>query len=548
MTVQLLEGDCLDILPTLAADSIESCVCDPPYHLQSIVKRYGGENAAPAKSNGATGVYARSSAGFMGQTWDGGDIAFRVELWAEVLRVLKPGGYMVAFASTRGYHRMVCAIEDAGFTIHPMLGWIFGSGFPKAHKVDDPEWTGWAYGLQSLKPALEPICLAQKPFSEKNGTANVLRHGTGAINVDGCRVGTVDATERPSGYINYAGGKKKLDGNSGGHAAGRWPANVLHDGSDEVLEAFAASAAITDAQTVLPCYSSAGQESKSWNGTANFAERHSAPDQATLSEGLGGSAAESMDVSPCESLKDGPPPSDISERLTAAGIDNGARKAVDESSSSLSTDGFGKRQTDPSQMDLISIIAAMTEPTTESKTCSFSQQKNTTPTINSSENGREQNRTAASSGAAASALSGSPLIASPLAGPGDIRATASLAQSHTSKSGSTHATDSPARFFKECPLTPDELRFMYHPKASKAERGVGNTHPCVKPLSLMRWLCRLITPPGGTVLDPFLGSGSTAIAASQEGFHCIGIEREAEYMAIARARITADAPLFCEVA
>ena len=98
-------------------------------------ERFGGENAAPAKSKGATGVYGRASKGFMGKTWDGGDVAFRPETWAAVLRVLKPGAYLVAFSSTRGYHRMACAIEDAGFEIRDQLAWVYGSGFPKSLDV-----------------------------------------------------------------------------------------------------------------------------------------------------------------------------------------------------------------------------------------------------------------------------------------------------------------------------------------------------------------------------------------------------------------------------
>ena len=118
--VELHCGDMTAVLPTLAENSIDSCVCDPPYHLTSIVKRLGADNAAPAKV-GKTGAYARASSGFMGKTWDGGDIAFQVETWAQVYRVLKPGAHLVAFSSTRTYHRMACAIEDAGFEIRDLL-------------------------------------------------------------------------------------------------------------------------------------------------------------------------------------------------------------------------------------------------------------------------------------------------------------------------------------------------------------------------------------------------------------------------------------------
>lgn len=124
-------GDCMDILKTLPDNSIDSVVTDPPYHLTSIVKRFGKKNSAPAK-HGTDGVFSRSSAGFMGKQWDGGDIAFSNELWIEVLRVLKPGSHLVSFGSSRGYHRMACAIEDAGFEIRDSLMWLYGSGMPKS--------------------------------------------------------------------------------------------------------------------------------------------------------------------------------------------------------------------------------------------------------------------------------------------------------------------------------------------------------------------------------------------------------------------------------
>lgn len=119
MSVRVIEGDSLLVVPTLDADSFHSCVTDPPYHLTSIVKRFGAANAAPAQ-HGTDGAYARASRGFMGKQWDGGDVAFRPETWAEVLRVLKPGAHLLAFGGTRTYHRLACAIEDAGFEIRGM--------------------------------------------------------------------------------------------------------------------------------------------------------------------------------------------------------------------------------------------------------------------------------------------------------------------------------------------------------------------------------------------------------------------------------------------
>ena len=147
-------GDCFDVLDTLPENSIDAVVTDPPYHLTSIVERFGAPNAKPTISatqrrfnktgyctsigkdgNPTTDQYGRLSRGFMGKVWDGGDIAFNPELWSKVYRVLKPGGHMVAFGGTRTYHRMAVAIEDAGFEIRDMINWVYGSGFPKSHDI-----------------------------------------------------------------------------------------------------------------------------------------------------------------------------------------------------------------------------------------------------------------------------------------------------------------------------------------------------------------------------------------------------------------------------
>ncbi len=142
--VELRKGDCRDVLRAIPDNSIDGVVTDPPYALVSIVKRFGGENAAPAKSNGPTGAYARASSGFMGARWDTGETAFAETFWAEVLRVLKPGGHIVAFSGTRTYHRMACAIEDAGFEIRDQIGWCFGC-------LDEQSQAVTQYGLRSYK-------------------------------------------------------------------------------------------------------------------------------------------------------------------------------------------------------------------------------------------------------------------------------------------------------------------------------------------------------------------------------------------------------------
>jgi len=229
MSSRILIGDCRDWLAQLEPNSIDACVCDPPYHLTSIVKRFGAENAAPAKV-GKTGAYERASRGFMGQTWDGGNVAFDPETWAAVWRVLKPGAHLIAFSGTRTYHRMACAIEDAGFEIRDQLAWCYGSGFPKSHNQQG-EWEGWG---TALKPAWEPICFARKPLA---GTVagNLAKHGTGALNIDGCRIGD---EVRHAAFTSLAPCHGNALGQAGTAAArrgtqgepkeyvGRWPANI----------------------------------------------------------------------------------------------------------------------------------------------------------------------------------------------------------------------------------------------------------------------------------------------------------------------------------
>jgi len=129
-----MKGDCLKQLKKLKDNSVDSVVTDPPYHLTSIVKRFGKEDSAKAQY-GTDGAFQRASKGFMGKEWDGGDIAFRPDVWEECYRVLKPGGHLLAFSHSRTYHRMGVAIEDAGFEIRDQIMWIYGSGFPKSHNI-----------------------------------------------------------------------------------------------------------------------------------------------------------------------------------------------------------------------------------------------------------------------------------------------------------------------------------------------------------------------------------------------------------------------------
>lgn len=373
MTVRVIHDDMLAALPTLDDASIDSAVTDPPYHLQSIVKRFGKEGAAPAKP-GKTGAYARASSGFMGKQWDGGDIAFRPETWGEVLRVLRPGAHLLAFGGTRTFHRVAVAVEDAGFEIRDTIMWLYGSGFPKSHNQDG-EWEGWG---TALKPAVEPIIMARKPLV---GTvaANLAEYNTGALNIDGCRVHGEDAQGgeyrvkrfAPGATVNATGVWKSETEFVGSQKPGRWPANVIHDGSDEVLAAF------PDAPGQMAAVTGAEKSSPFANVYGDMPKRSGRADP----RGDAGSAA----------------------------------------------------------------------------------------------------------------------------------------------------------------------RFFYQAKATKADR-LGSKHPTVKPVDLIRYLVRLVTPPGGTVLDCFAGSGTTGMAAMAEGFNAILIEREAEYIADIQRRLDhvagADGDLF----
>lgn len=237
MSASIIAGDCRVALARLPENLVDAVVTDPPYHLTSIVKRFGKEGSAPAKQ-GIDGRFSRLSRGFMGKVWDGGDISMRPDTWAAILRVMKPGAHLLAFGGTRTHHRIWCAIEDAGFEIRDTVMWLYGSGFPKSHN-DPAGLKGWG---TALKPAWEPICLARKPLV---GTvaANVQEFGTGALNIDECRIeGVKDTPTSPRRAAQNAtyGDLSKDPGTGSGwdKNIGRWPANVCHDGSEEVLAAF----------------------------------------------------------------------------------------------------------------------------------------------------------------------------------------------------------------------------------------------------------------------------------------------------------------------
>lgn len=381
----LHEGDMIEVLARLKAEGalFDACVTDPPYHLTSTVKRFGKAGSAPAQF-GTDGAFARASRGFMGKEWDGGDIAFRPDTWRAVYNVLKPGAHLVAFGGTRTVHRIACAVEDAGFEIRDSLVWLYGTGFPKSHNAGN----GWG---TALKPAMEPIILARKPLI---GTvaANVEAFGTGAINIDGCRVGTEKRVNPPAatkGNVRIFEGAGRVDALPT-ISIGRWPPNVLHDGSDEVIAMFPQSKGqLVDVS-------------------------HTAPSPKT---------------------------SNVYGKMKRIGEATANKRYTHEGSTTFS------------------------------------------------------------------------------ALPGARRFDGGSA----------------ARFFPALDFD-DAERCFYSSKANKTDRA-GSKHPTVKPISLLRWLVRLVTPPGGVILDPFAGSGTLASAAAAEGKECVLIEREADYAQDIRARL-----------
>lgn len=384
----VINGDCREELKDLIAQGVQvdSIVTDPPYEM-----------------------------GFMNKGWDRTGIAYSKELWQLCLQALKPGGHLLAFGGARTYHRMASAIEDAGFEIRDQIMWLYGQGFPKSLDISkaidkaagaerevvglgqfasrrprptsETNIEGAEYGFgaghtltaaatdaakqwqgfgTALKPAHEPLVLARKPLDEKTIAANVLKHGTGAINIDGCRV---DALKEDVEAVAKKENRACLDKKQGSiyvrpnaltHdiSKGRFPANVIHDGSDEIEAEF-----------------------------AKYGEKKTGDTKPYISK----------------------------------------------------SDGF--------------------------------------------------------------------------------------LQGCKGKRTGTFKGD-----------TGTASRFFYCAKASPSERN-GSKHPTIKPIALMRYLCRLITPPGGTVLDPFAGTGTTGQAAAEEGFNYILIEREAEYIGDINKRI-----------
>jgi site-specific DNA-methyltransferase (adenine-specific) len=429
-------GSNLDVLPTLADNSVDAIVTDPPYEL-----------------------------GFMGKSWDSSGIAYSVQLWAECLRVLKPGGHLLAFGGSRTWHRIAVAIEDAGFDVRDSIAWLYGSGFPKSmdiskaidkaagaerevigSKIASPkgisaaesrtdsaagayggeakeiditapatdeaqQWAGWG---TALKPAFEPIVVARKPLPKGSTVAaNVLEWGVGGLNIDGSRIGTETIVNQPGGIPNGAGnyvGTDKVRDRSGEPtvAQGRWPANIILDEY---------TAGLLDEQSGVSTSLSHNRPQATKWGFGVHQDNSKHYDYETGQTGYGDTGGASRFFYVAKASK-----KDRNEGLE------------DLEGKEIGAKGNGLGRT--------------------CATCS------------------------------ASVLDGC-----------------------------------------EC-----ADRTFVNPTRQ-------NFHPTVKPTALMEYLVKLVTPPGGTVLDPFTGSGSTGKAALLNGFKFIGIELTADYLPIIKGRL-----------
>lgn len=441
-TYRIQNGDCRNELKSLADCSVDSIVTDPPYGIGFMGKEWDTPGSfverKPAKENrfdhvGGNHNPVNSADSARTRRVEGHKFQLWCETWAvECLRVLKPGGHLLAFGGSRTYHRLACAIEDAGFEIRDQIQWIYGSGFPKSLNIGN----GWG---TALKPAHEPIVLARKPLV---GTvaANVVEYGTGGLNVDGCRIGTTKEvpwgslpTDRSGHGIFGAFSAYKEKGDGQDPNVGRWPANVIHDGSDEVLSGFPDS-----------------DHARGNNGA---------------SKGGGGMYGHGECINTFGS-------GDIGSAARFFYCAKASKEDRDEG---------------------LELLAP----------------RDTRDTVN---------RDPESAG-----------VQSPRAGAG--RGAGAPIYLCTSCGLNLN---SGGRIASNCPVSGEHVRGL-----SGYGQPSRNHHPTVKPTDLMRYLCRLVTPPNGIVLDPFTGSGSTGKAAILEGLNFIGIELSAEYCELANRRIDA---------
>lgn len=485
--VTLYGGDCLAVLAALPESSIDSVVCDPPYHLTSIVKRFGGKSAAPAKV-GKTGAYARASAGFMGKQWDGGDIAFRPETWALVLRVLKPGGHLIAFSGTRTYHRMACAIEDAGFEVRDMIAWHYGSGFPKSHNVGK----AIANRADPVKVREIKVWLAEQ-FEVSGQTKSAINKACGFTASDYLKTEPGnDAGGRATWHLLLPYGEKWLR-----------LKEVLGFGDDYDAEIerygviVGQRVSLKENREIYGKYSGVVTDyeltdaAKQWDGWGTALKPATEP-MCLARKPLDGTVAENvlkwgtgaLNIDACRVEADARPARVLDAKATNSNVysgrtgEGGLGKGLDGGSKAVGTTDVGRWPANLMTDGSPEVVAMFPD--------SDGQQGIVTG-----------NEPTANGFSGAVAFSG-------------MKARVGSAEPRND-SGSA-------------------ARFFWSSKAAADDR-LGSKHPTVKPIDLMQELVRLVTPKGGTVLDPFAGTGTTGEAAWREGMRAILIEREEEYQA-----------------
>lgn len=496
-------------------NSIDSCVTDPPYGWS-----------------------------FMGKKWDY-DVP-KVDIWREVLRVLKPGGYILCACGTRTQHRMAVNIEDAGFEIRDIVAWVYGSGFPKSlnigkavDKIQGNErekstyvpndknkvygkgygggitditkgtskWEGWG---TALKPAMELWTLARKPLSEPTVALNVLKWGTGGINIDGSRVESQDDLtkrynssfqEGNSQFVSETatGSGKRMEIKApDGASLGRFPANLIHDGNEEVVEKFPnvkTGNSGNNSNNTGRFYGGGRHRPTDNGGDSGSASRFFYCAKSSKSErnkGLNGTLTVKYNNKVCE------------ENTVAVQL---LEKVMsDMALMSFSIGESGVSITAQCHKDSLSTILTTIRKTTALKT------------LNSLTHLLTNDSTQVAN--------------SEMVNGGNLAESAEQLKKWilTTTNGKT-----------ELALGANNVALTMLSLISEKENWNVSTnfHSTVKPLSLMRYLCKLITPPKGIVLDPFMGSGTTGIAAKLEEFDFIGIEKDAEYVKIAESRIKA---------
>lgn len=487
--VLLHPGDCREVLRGLADCSIDSVVTDPPYALVSIGKRFGKPGSAPTRDGD---VYSRASAGFMGQQWDTGETAFAAEFWAEVLRVLKPGGHAVAFSGTRTYHRMACAIEDAGFEVRDQLAWMYGSGFPKSHDVSK--------AIDKLDAAEERRrrALSFTAWVRSVGlTARVINEATGTVmgshyvtDKEQPLVATREHLEilRPMLSADVPAWVEQLVADREVESA-NFKARPITGHHDEPAQAskwraeyeggqVAPAGAITEAYTAeAPQWSGWGTALKpAWEPIV-LARK---PFKGSVAESVLAHGTGALNIDGC--------------RIHAADAQGGSYTikrfklgaTLNETGGTWKPEGKGPLfhgETKPGRWP-----ANIVHDGSDEVLAAFPQTESGTGAVKRS------------------------------TGSG-YRANAFGAESRPAGTPNVEYGDSGSA-----------ARFYYSAKADADDR-LGSKHPTVKPVDLMQWLCRMVTPPGGTVLDPFAGTGTTGEAAFREGFRAVLIEREEAYQA-----------------